>query len=736
MIEIVKVKDGLITGFSLKTDDGAIEYPFHRDGPWAMGVSKDMADGDIEISTCVKEHDDSVEIVISATSKSDVPCRCGRLRFISGLDMHMTDYPAYMDKFMPTSLGLEQKHFWSLFGTPAGKWFAIVSPDQVESFEIFYDTSLGGVRRNGFRDGGHQIWTVSIDLINSLDKRPLRLPPSNPIFKPMESRVWHLHLVPLADENEIGEKVSKLSGAPYLEWIRSGAMPGGEIECRVFMPPGTTSEIVVHAEACDRPEIHTAACSVLSTGVTMKSYSMRIPSKTETRGRDVSLTVTSNDKTISGTYYVFDHWDSYVHCASAFAMSRRPPAATKVCEAAMPVMSILGAQRLLPSASRKLYATTFLCDELFVSAYTPEGDPLMNPGRIQNNSCMIDICREAWLATGEEIWLDKAERLARHLLVSQKEDGGFYAHSGRQHYTCVYYIAKSLLDLDIAERLAASGMSEEMGKKRMTFAGELRNSVAMAMEDLYRRGADVGTEGAPCYEDGAISCSALQLAFWSVVSGDRKHAVRAEEIMEGHRCLEWRGAQAVTNGATIRFWESFWAIGWHNCLNTPHGWSAWTGYAWYYLYLSTGRILYLDRFINNLASCLHLLNTREGDVFFCYSPECHVFDDKGGEHHGECLLSSTMPGVFEEGGSETHEIVKLILDTVMFNGYIYHDGKTWRGLNVRMEQDGDVIRIYPGSARIRRIFLNAACRTPGRELDLSGFSGELVEHGKRQEEGI
>ena len=61
------------------------------------------------------------------------------------------------------------------------------------------------------------------------------------------------------------------------------------------------------------------------------------------------------------------------------------------------------------------------------------------------------------------------------------------------------------------------------------------------------------------------------------------------------------------NGASMRFWESFYGIGWSNCLNTPHGWSSWTGQMHYQLYLSTQDTYYLHKFMTNITASLSVL---------------------------------------------------------------------------------------------------------------------------------
>ncbi len=45
-----------------------------------------------------------------------------------------------------------------------------------------------------------------------------------------------------------------------------------------------------------------------------------------------------------------------------------------------------------------------------------------------------------------------------------------------------------------------------------------------------------------------------------------------------------------------------------NFINSPYGWSAWTAYVKYYLYLLTGRERYLLELFNCLGACVQLMD--------------------------------------------------------------------------------------------------------------------------------
>ena len=89
MTEFKKNGKGLIS--SLRKGD--VEYPLYASGPWSMDVRTEMLQGSLNVSYAVKELGDAIEIGVEAHNASSEPCFCGRLRFLTGLDMHMVDYP-------------------------------------------------------------------------------------------------------------------------------------------------------------------------------------------------------------------------------------------------------------------------------------------------------------------------------------------------------------------------------------------------------------------------------------------------------------------------------------------------------------------------------------------------------------------------------------------------------------------------------------------------------------------
>ena len=108
------------------------------------------------------------------------------------------------------------------------------------------------------------------------------------------------------------------------------------------------------------------------------------------------------------------------------------------------------------------------------------------------------------------------------------------------------------------------------------------------------------------FEDGMISCSALQVGMFALLQEDpasRQHYAQAMmDILESHDCLtQLKVNDGRRRGGTMRFWEAQYdVLMLPNMFNSPHGWSAWRAYASYYAYLLTLDERYLKESIRQV----------------------------------------------------------------------------------------------------------------------------------------
>lgn len=236
------------------------------------------------------------------------------------------------------------------------------------------------------------------------------------------------------------------------------------------------------------------------------------------------------------------------------------------------------------------------------------------PNRLQNVSCLISLLACFYRLTKDKKYLDHADILASQLMALQGKDGAFYSHG--THYTCVIYPAKSMLELALAERDAGL-------EKRYAIH---YNSSKRAVEDLAKRLDNIETEGQMTFEDGMISCEALQLAFFALNTDDPELKKRltdsAVQILDKHRCLEQTFApDARIRGCTLRFWEARYDINFDaNMLNSPHGWTSWKNYASYYLYLLTGNAQYLQELMDTMGACVQCIDDN-GALMWAFIPD-------------------------------------------------------------------------------------------------------------------
>ena len=239
------------------------------------------------------------------------------------------------------------------------------------------------------------------------------------------------------------------------------------------------------------------------------------------------------------------------------------------------------------------------------------------PHRLQNWSSITGMLVDLWRATGCIDYLRKATKMGDYVCSHQVDDGS-YRNQGN-HYTCVIYPAKSIFDLAKAEKEA--GMDEE--------AQRHMESAFRACEDLRVHLDNIGTEGDLTFEDGMISCSALQLAYAGLQTDDvterELYAQAAETMIAKHRCLEQNVIpDCRMHGATERYWEALDIYFTPNqVMNSPHGWTGWKLMAILYLYQLTEKECYLQEFLDAMGSCVQLMDLN-GKLRWGFLPDPYI----------------------------------------------------------------------------------------------------------------
>lgn len=231
---------------------------------------------------------------------------------------------------------------------------------------------------------------------------------------------------------------------------------------------------------------------------------------------------------------------------------------------------------------------------------------------------MIGVLTDRYLATGDIASLERASGIVDWLVSElQAEDGSYRSsYSGEgTHYTSVIYVAKSVMELMEQEKILASSDPVWAERYERHYA-----SAKAAIDDLVRRDGNVQTEGEMTYEDGMISCTALQIGMFALLQTDpamRQHYLELMvRYMDGHESLNQLVVpDARMRSGTLRFWESQYDISMQpNFFNSPHGWSSWNTYATYCRYLLTGDPKFLVRTMNALGSAVQAVEHETGEL--------------------------------------------------------------------------------------------------------------------------
>ena len=474
-----------------------------------------------------------------------------RLGFRLGIDCCMESYPEWNTKYFPTAQRCEKKGYWACFVTPERNLLSVCSPSSVVSWKNEYSTA-------DYDIVGHRIYTSCIEMINTYPQ-PERHPqsPEGVGCEPICAEIYYF--LP-QNEEEMYSFVEKYSGIKVPR-TNKYTLEDGEslyVDGKLFEGPLTDG---------------------------------------------VNIIETSGNAELS--VYVRKNWFYYLDCArkSAEICQQKPGTHTE---------SWYGyfTRVLYASLINDREYTKALCSEFdaFFSVLTERKDGKCKmreetlPQRLQNTSAMLSLLSDFYELTRESRYLDDANDLAEFLMTLQADDGSYRSH--RTHYTCVIYPAKSMLELAITEREA--GLTDR-------FAIHY-NSAYKAIKNLELLLDNIETEGQMTFEDGMISCEALQLAYLAMLlpEGEEKAGLTnaAEYILRKHLCLEQRFVpDCRTRGCTMRFWEARYDVNFFsNMINAPHGWTSWKNYATYYLYMLTGKLEYLKDTMDTIGACMQCVD--------------------------------------------------------------------------------------------------------------------------------
>ena len=692
---------------------------------------------------------------ICLTNTAGVPFQPVKAGLKLGVDTWMDRYPEWLDKFFPTLLFCEKTHFYGYFQSPSGKMLGIASPDPVASWSLDYN--LGYPEPEPYWFWGHRIGAVNIDLMNALPL-PERHPRNLWTLAPGESRHWRLYGIPFDSDGiseTFEETMSRVAGIPMIRMERTSYSSGETAVWESVI--GGKSEI--HSLELGGPGLYPVEVS--SGGRTATAIAGVHPSWEWTMRKARENVLTARQKATS-------HVESWYGFHSGFL-----------------------AARYFPDDSLD-QAVNVRFEHIMNLLYGPDrSEPLYYAWRIQNTASTTGMFTDRFEAFGNEEDLETAERLADWMIGSSQTENGAYMN-GRTVYTSVIYVAKSVLELALAEKRHAEALEEAAG---MT-AGHCPEDILRWKESAYRHfgsakraidqlvsaHGDFHTEGEMTFEDGMVSCSALQMGqlavlldefagtdadgfVWNIRSRAEADSLRRLYVREmlsllaSHDCLtQLRIPDVRRRGGTLRFWEAQYDVDMMpNMVSSPHGWSAWRAYATYYAWLLTQDERWLAETFDAAGAFSMLLDQDSGVLRWAFVVDPYVrakqidrplpgadFDAVSlGNAHPDMygfrnitagegyvqMVSSWQP--FNTCDNDVHEVFKFLAEAVLTNAFVVlrADGSIGT-YNCSAERRGRCLYVAPSESQIMHLYVSRQpdCRRleviPAEGMVLENFPGE------------
>lgn len=559
--------------------------------------------GGINLSIEYKDDNGKLLILASIKNNQHTPFQPNKLGLRLGINTYMDKYPDWEDKLFPTLLRCESTHFWGYFMGTTGKILAIASPDPIASWSHNYSKSWG---EPPYLYNGHRITSVNLDLINALPL-PKRHPQDLWQILPGESKTFRIYLDEVDDLSNLYKKITKLTYAPTIDIASTSCEKGGEINFSVLMNEEVTVEVF-------SPNGESVTLQSTAKNNIERTYTV---DKTIEEGLYLIKVLSKNGKQSEATFYVRKPYSWYMQKAMQAVVDYPQKASTSHNESWYGFYTTFAGGKHFPENETIAKANAQFNKIFPLVIDTTNYEPVAFKYRIQNVSSMIGILVDRYQLFKDENDLQRALKLSEFLLDIQTPDGAF--RRGKIHYTSVVYTAKSLMELlEVLEPFKKEKRYRESYKK-------ISISVKMAMDELELNRSDIQTEGELTFEDGMISCSALQLGQFALLQTNNKtrdkYKVAAIDLLTQHQCLEQLAIpDARMRSGSLRFWEAQYDVLMNNnFFNSPHGWSSWSTYANYYVYLLTGEIKYLIRTFNGLDAAMQMIDISNGKLRWAFA---------------------------------------------------------------------------------------------------------------------
>ena len=378
--------------------------------------------GDMAFELGYTQKSDFLEVNISIENKGQD--FSGRIGFVTGIDSYMTHYPQWNDLFFPTLLRCEKTHLWGYYMNTAENALAIATSAPVASYDISYnmfaesETSI----HCGHRILGSNIYFYQNTVL------PDRHPDNLKVFKAGETYTNTIYFIPVTNKADIKKSITSVAGVPTID------------APKYTLEKGEKLNLTVNSIGSYNAELICPDGSVLNTDDALRLYGVYTLNVTDDKGRIAQA-----------KFCVRKDWDYYLEKAAENALSKPPKASTHT-ESFYGFFSLFlqykhsGDKKLGEKAYEAFWETMpYMFD-------FDKCEPIVIPDRIQNTSGLISVLVDMYEAEPDTKMdcLKYASKFADFLIKHQDETGAY--KNKKVHYTCVIYIAKSMLELALAEK--------------------------------------------------------------------------------------------------------------------------------------------------------------------------------------------------------------------------------------------------------------------------------------------
>ncbi|WP_042367693.1 hypothetical protein [Bacteroides neonati] len=672
--------------------------------------------GGIECKLTYLNHKGVPSMKVRLTNRSNVLFQPQKAGLKMGIDTYMDTYPTWFGKYFPTLMRNEATHFYGYLQNPKEHTLGIVSEHPIASWSVDYNLGYQSPAPHWFM--GHRIESLNLDLINQLPL-PGRHPQQLYELKQNESKEWIISFVNVGALEQLEQTISKVADIPLIYAEQTSYRPNDEAS---FEVTGESPTITVTDDKGNPLPTSIKATDRRKTVVRVKLpevglYTVRVVAK----GKQAEA--------ILDVHHTWK-WTLEQGRLATLKYHQKP---TSHAESWYGFYTAFIAAKYFPDKEIDTQASDYF-DVLFNKLHDKDKIvPLYLPNRIQNTSTTIGMLIDKYEAGGKKEDLKKASQLGDWLMNNyQRKDGAYFNHG--TVYTSVIYVAKSMLELSLAEK--------EASKQEASWAEVSQRhyeSAKKAIDQLVASQGDFETEGEMTFEDGMISCSALQIGMLALLQTnekDRKHYTDAMlSILNSHSCLtQLRVPDARRRQGTMRYWEAQYDVFMlPNMFNSPHGWSAWRAYATYYAYLLTGEEKWLTQTFNAMGAFANLIDYKTGDLRWafvvdpyveaeqaCSADSHYTFSDVSlGNPHPQ--LYDTRRFVFGESyvnmisdwqtinsqDNDVHEVFKCMGEAVLTNAFIVErpNGEIV-GYNCKVKVNGHKLTVIPDEKQISHLHTN------------------------------